>query len=121
MEEYLVTLLQGLLPAGHWAGWGDLGEGVSAPFIVVQQISGDQDVTSDGPDQDASARLQIDVFCETPDGARDLGLAVLALLNGHAGGPIETCFNLSIRASSAGSGSAILQRRSLDFAVTYRI
>lgn len=119
VEVYLVGLMQGLLPAGSYAGWGDLGEGVAPPFIVLSQISGMQDVDADGPLCEQEARIQIDVLAQTPDEARALGDAVLDLLNGHRGGPILTCFNQSDRDLSAGSGSLTIRRRSLDFAVSY--
>jgi len=117
MEGHLCSIL---LPLGVTVAWGNVGETTPLPYIILQQVSGMQDITSDGPDADEVARIQVDIYAATPLKARDTGKSVLAILNTYSGGPILSCFNLSNRALTRATDGNVIQRRSLDFAVTYR-
>lgn len=117
MEEYLRTLL---LTLGHPVAWGEFGAGTALPRLVLNTVSGSEDLTLDGPTGVTPARVQVDCYGSTYYNALLVSRAVRALLSGHAGGPVQMVKLVSIRDGRDGSGGDALQRVSLDFAVKYR-
>lgn len=90
MEAALTTLLLGdgrvSLIAGNRVNWVRTPQEVTDyPRAVLQIISGDVDVTNDGPSGLESARVQIDSYGETYLSAKALSDAILAVLSGYRG------------------------------------
>lgn len=116
MEEYLAALLEPLAITT----WGGLGDGLDLPRLVLFVVSGSEGTTLDGREGFVAARIQCDAYGETYAEAKGLARSVQNTLVGHRGGPIWHVALDSIRDRPVTDESEILQRVSLDFAVTYR-
>lgn len=118
MEEELRALLASA--AGCPVAWVLHPQGTSLPRITLSRVSGVADVTLDGPGGFTSGRVQVD--CDGVPGP-DLDAveaAVKSALNGYSGGSIWVAQQIGIRDLSSEEGGDVIQRVSLDFAVTYR-
>lgn len=90
MESALTSLLTGdgrvsLLAADRINWVRTPQEETGYPRAVLQVISGDVDVTNDGPSGLESARVQIDCYGETYKSAQALSEAILSVLSGYRG------------------------------------
>lgn len=117
MEEHLYSLLSGL---GWPVAWGGLGQGTALPRIALFIISGTDVVTQDGRAGETSGRVQVDCYGSTYAEAVAVSRAVVDALSGYHGGPIKGAALQSIRDLPIEGGGDVIQRKSLDFAVTYR-
>lgn len=116
MEEHVYGVLNAGLSFD--VKWGAFGDGVGLPRAVLHHVSGDRDMSLDGPGL-IHGRIQIDCFDKTYAGAVTASRAVRALLEGYQAGPVLGIFLDTIR-SSDDEDTGLLQRVSLTFSVTYR-
>jgi hypothetical protein len=89
------------------------------PAVVFTEVAGDDDVALDGPTGLASRRVQVDSWARTRAEATELGLAVKAVLAGHAGAAaglhVEGAFLLAERWDF--DAETTLYRTSQDFEI----
>lgn len=117
MEEELITVLDGL---GYRAAWGGLPQGTALPFCALYRVSGFDDTTLDGRSGWIEGRVQVDCYGDSYGDAITASRAITAGLSGYRGGPIWHARLESIRDRPEEDGGDVIQRVSLDFAVTYR-
>lgn len=117
MEGHIITLLEGV---GCPVAWGAMGPGATLPRIVVQTISGGQDVAVDGVVGVMRARIQVDSYGASQVSALDTSVAVRNLLSGYAGGPITFMRLTATRDRPATSGDDLVPNVSQDYELNYR-
>ena len=117
MEEELYARLASL---GHPVAFGGLGQGTALPRIAVYNISGSEAVSLDGPIGVMRGRVQVDCYGQTYLAALTVARAVRGLLSGYRGGAIRLATLEAFRGQPDEAGGDVIQRVSLDFAVTYR-
>lgn len=116
MEEELYTLLSG---AVAWdIAWMSLGEDARLPRGVITRVSGQRDMTLNGPGL-MQATVQIDVFDDDNLGALTAGREIRAALEGYRGGVILGAFLTTIQ-DFTDDDAGLLFRVSMRFAITYR-
>lgn len=118
MQEELRALL---VPLGHPVVWGGLGQGTALPRIALYQVSGTEGATLDGAEGFVKGRVQVDVYGATYASALLVARQVRTTLSGYSGGAIWSVLLDSIRDRPEEDGGEVIQRISLDFAVTYRV
>lgn len=99
--------------------WNEYPQGIAAPAIVLNIISGADQPTLRGTDSVWTYRVQIDCYGTSRPQARTLSRAVLDLLNGYRAGGILGAFIISQRDMSA-EVDAPVHRYSMDFSIVYR-
>lgn len=118
IEEELRALL--LTATGCPVSWGSHPQGTPLPRVLLTAISGISDRTLDGASGWGNGRVQIDcdgvVFGQAVLTAR----AVHGALHGYRGGSIWSASEIGRRDTGSEAGGDVIQRRSLDYAVTYR-
>lgn len=114
----MIALLKGL---GHPVSWGSMGPGAALPRIVVQTVSGSQDVVLEGAVEKESARIQVDSYGATQLSALTVSRAVRDLLSGYAGGPVTFTSMVAKRTRPATSGDDVVPCVSQDFEIKYRL
>lgn len=125
MEEAFRALLTGhapitaIVPAAR-INFGRHPQGAPLPGIVLNVVAdGSADYSLDGPGR-YDARVQVDVYAQTYNGAKTLQRAVLARLEGYRGGPFQmiALLTASDRAEEVATDSPI-HRVIMDFRVIY--
>ncbi|RAP39567.1 hypothetical protein BYZ73_19885 [Rhodovulum viride] len=119
MEKYLQDLLLASVPFP--VAWGTLDSGAGAPYVSMHRLSGRAEWSMDGPGP-TRGRIQVDAFGRTFAEAQGAADAVLALLDGHSGGPVQGMFLDAVRDGAdgaQGTKTVLLQRISLIFSITY--
>ena len=104
--------------------FGDQPQGVLLPAIVINTISGLEGVSVDGADGVSTGRVQVDCYAQGYAAARDLGAAVLSLLNGFAGDRLQGVFHAGSRGPTREGGTNEVARPwrvSLDFETTFNM
>ena len=117
MEEQLFTVLSGL---GYTATWGGLGQGTALPRIALYRVSGVDETTLDGRSGWLMGRVQLDIYGASYAQAIGVSRAVTSALSGYRGGPIWHAQVVGIRDRPEEEGGDVIQRISLDLAVTYK-
>lgn len=118
MEEHLMALLKGL---GYPVSWGSMGPGAQLPRIVVQTVSGSQNVVLEGAVDKETARIQVDSYGAAEFSALTVSRAVRGLLSGYAGGPVTFTRMIAKRTRSEKSGDDLVPCVSQDFEINYRL
>ncbi|MGH6862467.1 MAG: DUF3168 domain-containing protein [Phyllobacterium sp.] len=120
MEEFLTSrLLSSAGVTAHVSNniyWGRAPQGILAPFVVLQRISGIRDYTMQRASGYVSSRVQVDVYASTYLESKTTARAVIAELSGHRGGPIQGIFIDSERDLPATDAGEVnhLHRTSVD-------
>lgn len=125
MEEEFRALLKGApsvaaIVAGR-VNFGTHPQGQPLPGIVLNTVSDQQDVDLDGPVGVGAARVQVDCYAADYGAAKWLGRAVLAVLNGYAGGGFQGIFHAGSRDGQEGGTNEADRpsRVSMDFLTTF--
>jgi len=125
MEQELRALLKAdpaivAIVAGR-VNFGVHPQGQPLPAIVLNVVSDVAGVTLDGPENVATARIQVDCYADTYGAATLLGRAVLACLNGYAGGNLQGVFHAGSRGTQDGGSGEVTRpfRTSLDFEIMF--
>ena len=106
--------------------FGDVPQGRAFPLITMFTVSGAEGHTMKGPDGLFQGRVQVDCLAVTMAGAKALGRAVVAALNGHrtagTGPGFDGIFHDSTRDGREGGTNEADRpfRSSLDFMVHWR-
>lgn len=117
MEEHVQALLAGL---GYPVAWGGLGRGTALPRIALYRVSGGDDMVLAGRAGWIRGRVQADCFGATFAEAVAVSRAVVAALSGYQGGPVMSAALETIRDRPEEAGGDVIQRVSLDFALSWR-
>lgn len=117
MEEHLISTLS---PICSDVIWGEIGEGLGLPRLVLSNVSGADALRLDGRSGVVTARVQIDCYAASPYEALQISRQVRNLLSGYSGGPIVLARLDGRRDGRDGSDGDSIPRVSLDFAVRYR-
>lgn len=130
MEEDLRAALLGA-PAvaglvGTRVAWGELPQGAGLPGVVLQLVSQPREHVLDGVVGLVRSRVQVDCWAESYAGAKALGRAVAARLDGFDGAVGGTLFQGLFRDGArdgrepGAPGSAGYFRVSFDFLVNHQ-
>jgi len=117
MEEDLYGALD---PLGHPVVWGAFDDDVGWPRITLQRISTVTKYTLKSRVKMETARVQVNVYCESYDDVMQLSRQVSDLLTSFGGGSVIRCYEMSRRDSPSDSGGDVIRLQSLDFKVRYR-
>ncbi|WP_370286955.1 DUF3168 domain-containing protein [Pseudooceanicola nanhaiensis] len=104
--------------------WGAHPQGQPLPAVVLFLVSGAGGHTLDGPNRLFEGRVQIDCYAQDYGTAKRLSRAVIAALDGHAGGVFQRIFWASSRDLRDATYSEAAERpfrMSLDFLVTANV
>jgi hypothetical protein len=71
---------------GSRIAWGERGQGLALPAIVLDLVSEDTGLTLEGPDGLWQSRVQVDCYALSYAAADDALRAVIAALHGYRGG-----------------------------------
>lgn len=99
MEESLISLLMAYAPLQALIGsnparvyWVRAPQGVMPPYVTLQVISGNPDVSHEGPNGLVEARVQADCYGLTYGSAKTVSRAVTDRLSGFKGTRNTTVF-----------------------------
>lgn len=125
MEETLIAIL--LKSAGLTAlvstriHWGRAPQGATAPYVVLQVIDTNPDMTMQGSSGYRPSRVQADVYSQSYTVTKKIARAVTSALSGRRTGKIQSIFpdgERDLPAADAGEVTNLF-RVSLDFMIHY--
>jgi len=107
---------------GQRISWGAQPQGLGAPYIVLQRISGAEGYTTSTRDGLEQARVQVDCWGATYAEAKTVSRAVVEALSGYSGGNFYGIFHAGSRDMREGGTNEAerLFRVSMDFMAHWR-
>lgn len=107
--------------AGTRVSFGAHPQGQPFPGVVLNTISGMDDLTAGGPSGLSESRIQVDCYAETYGAAKLLSRAVKTALSGYSGGGLQGVFHASTRDGREGGTNEAERpfRVSMDFMVQF--
>lgn len=124
MEEAFRAILLNASPVSAIVSgrinWGQT-EGVAYPRVILTVIGDNGGHNLGGPDGLSVARVQVDCYAATYGGAKALGRAVRAALDGYIGNVFQGVFHAGSRDTREGGSNEADRpyRSSLDFVLSY--
>jgi len=125
MEEEFRALLTGSAAVtaicGNRIEYGGNAQGAAYPRIALYTIGDNEDHNMKGPDGLSVGRVQVDCYATTYGGAKLLGRAVRAVLDGYKGGNFQGVFHAGTRDTTEGGSNEADRpfRSSLDFITNF--
>ncbi|WP_439150833.1 DUF3168 domain-containing protein [Sulfitobacter sp.] len=125
MEEDFRALLTGAATVTAICGtrieYGGNAQGAAYPRIALYVIGDNESHTMRGPDGLSVGRVQVDCYAMTYGGAKLLGRAVRAVLDGYSGGDFQGVFHAGTRDTREGGSNEATRpyKTSLDFITNF--